>query len=271
MKHNINLIISGSLILLFSLPIIAQDFEAQILKMIEQNQISEIKKNLEVLKSKYPDSPIPYYLEAFIETDGERAVALYKAFLARFTDNQHVPNAKYKIAQYYFARGSYHTALRYLGDIWEKHPDDAIADDAGYLAIRCLIALEKSEQAERLIKRFVDRYSDSVFKKFIELEKSLIEESDQFQQKVSNPSDTPKSNRSKYAIQVGAFRDRDNAKKQKKTVSEWGYSVEVASRIISNQLYYLVWVGEFETEQQALENGEIFRKRYGLPFRVVQK
>ncbi len=244
----------------------------QILKMIEQNQIEEIKTKLTTLKRDYPDSPTPYYLEAFIEPDGDRAVALYKAFLARFSENQHVPNAKYKIAQYYFAKGSYHTALRYLGDIWEKHPDDKIADDAGYLAIRCLIALEQIEQAERLIKRFLNKYSDSILKKYIELESTLIQKSGHFQRKVSNPTDTPqKEIRSKFSIQVGAFRDRENARKQMETVLKWGYSVAVQSRIINNQLYYLVWIGEFDTEQQALEFGGVFKKRYGLPFRIVQK
>ncbi|MBD3289433.1 tetratricopeptide repeat protein [candidate division KSB1 bacterium] len=272
MKHSKRFIISAGVLLSICVPAISQDFEAQILKMIERNQIAELKKNLAMLKRKYPDSPTPFYVEAFIEKDGERAVGLYKAFLARFSDNQHVPNVKYKIAQYYFARGSYHTALRYLGDIWEKHPDYPIADDAGYLGIRCLIALEQIDQAERLIKRFLHKYSESSLTKLVKVEQKLIEDSDYFQRKVSNQADrSKKPGPSKYAIQVGAFRDRDNAYKHKENVSKWGYSVEVASRIINNHLYHLVWIGGFDTEQQALEFGEIFKKRYGLPFRIVQK
>lgn len=249
---------------------LTQDLETKLLQLRERNKLHELRAKLELIKKKYPHHAVPYYIEAFIEKDGEQAIKLYKNFIKRFPQSHYTTNAKYKIAQFYFAKGLYHSAKRLLDDIITSHAGSAYADDAYYLMIRCFIALGLNNEAKTEIKNFIKNYPRSPYKK---LANSDLTQLNKTSYKFSKDRSLKKigSSLQNYTIQIGAYRDRNNAIKQMKTISNWEYPVEILTKVVNDKLFYLVWVGNFETEEQALNFGEVFKKKYDLPFYIVRK
>ena len=250
--------------------VFSQNLDSKLQLLIEQNKIKELRVNIESAKKKYPYLHTIYYVEAFIEKDGEKAITQYKKFVERFPESPYVVNAQYKIAQFYFAKGLYRSAELLLYQVINSYPDSPYTDDANYLIIQSLLALETTGKAKKEIKNFKKIYPHSPFKKFADYDLKQIEKQASYQL-IKQNSQSTKDHGQNHTIQVGAFRNRENAVKQVNIVNTWGYTAEIIKKIIKNDLYYLVWIGEFETYDQALNFGEIFKKKYGLTFRVVKK
>jgi len=267
-----NQFINFIILLFLSTPSLGQDqdLEARLIRLLENNQLADVITNLEIIKKKYPNNPTPHYIEAFIERDARKAAEKYKFFIERFPLSQYVVNAKYRLAQYYFAKGSCFAAGHFLDDIIESHAKSPFVDDAYYLRIRCLITLEQVPKAREEIKHFIKKYSDSPLKELVLSDQQMLDEKESAA-KNREPSPKPTNETQKFAIQTGAFQIRENAAKQVETITRLGYKPELVQRRIDGTLLYLVWLGDFETEGQALSFGEVFIKKYGIPFRVINK
>lgn len=74
-----------------------------------------------------------------------------------------------------------------------------------------------------------------------------------------------------YAVQVGVFSKKSNAKNQAKRFKEYGRPVEIRVKTISGVDYRVVYVGRFEDYHSALAFKETIEKAHGESFRVVAR
>jgi tetratricopeptide (TPR) repeat protein len=268
------------LFLLISRSIAAQDLEQELFSWLEKHSKEELKNRLDTIKKKYPASVVPLFLEAYIEENGDRAVDLYKQLVEKYPDSKFTVNALLKLAQYYYAIGSYVSARQYLDNLVDQFPDSPLIPEAKYLAARCLIASGYYVSVEEELKAIIKKYSKSPFKNHAKEELASL---DDLAKQDNNPSQVrsaaanlnlqPETSRvnGKYTIQIGAFQDQNNASRQKELYAQKGYLTSVETKYVSNNLLYLVWIGEFETEEQAARFGEIFKNLHGVSFHVVKK
>lgn len=258
----------------------AQELEANILQWLESNSLEKLKSHFEKISRKYPDSPITLFLEAYIEQDGERAVHLYEQFVDKHPKSKYTDRAILKIAQYYYAVGSYIAARQYLDNLIDQFPDSPCIPDAKYLSARCLIAMGYYSSAEKELKEFIKKYPNSQLK--IHAQQELNQPRNQSPEEKSTSQKTTPENvydqlieatqkQGRYTIQIGAFGERDNALKQKELYVRKGYEASVATKYIGDRLLYLVWIGEFESEDQARKFGEKLKSKNDIAFQVVQK
>lgn len=270
-----NLII---LIVLFSTTSWAQDLEKDILPWLEKYSKQELSNQLNTIKKKYPNSPVPLFLEAYLEENGERSIELYKQFIQQYPNSKFTDDALLKVAQYYYALGSYVSTRQYLDNLADQFPESPLLPEVEYLAARCLIATGYYNSAEEELKEIIKKYPQSPFKDHAKQELNSLEALTK-QENSPPPFDSPnldqysesKGNEAKYTIQIGAFKDRENAIKQQELFSQKGYLVAIHTKDIDNNILYLVWVGEFETEEQAAKFGEVFSNLHSVSFHVVKK
>jgi tetratricopeptide (TPR) repeat protein len=269
------------LVFLFTSSVWAQDLEKDLLSWLEKHSKQELKDRLDAIKRKYPDSPVPLFLEAYIEENGDQAVELYKQIIQRYPGSKFSDNALLKVAQYYYALGSYVSARQYLDNLIDQLPDSPLVPEAKYLAARCLIATGYYISAEEELKEIIKKYSKSPFKNHAKEELAVLDVLTKQQKSPPPPSYSPiidsdqqsesNEDKGKYTIQIGAFRDKNNALRQKELYSQKGYLATIETRYVIDNLLYLVWVGEFDTEEQAARFGEVFKNLHGISFHVVRK
>jgi TolA-binding protein len=81
----------------------------------------------------------------------------------------------------------------------------------------------------------------------------------------------PEPTEGDYTIQVGAFGKRSNALNLQTKLKSWGYQVEMIKRAGRHRTLYLVWVGRYQSREQALREAEKLEKDRGLPYQVIQR
>lgn len=259
-----------------SSPVRAQDLEDNLLQWIESNGQDKLNSYFEKISRKYPDSPITLFIEAYIEPDGERAVHLYEQFIRKYPQSKYSDRALLKIAQYYYAVGSYVTARQYLDNLIDQFPASSNMAEAKYLAACCLIAMNYYNSAERELKELIEKYPESPFKVFAQQEikqarTSPEAGSDKGAENVYDQLIEATQVQGRYAVQIGAFSDRDNAQKQKNQYLRLGYPATVATKYVGDRLLYVVWLGDFKTEDEARKYGEDFKSKNRISYQVVRK
>lgn len=257
-----------------------QDIESDLLNWLKNNSLEKLHVHFEKINRKYPNSAITLFLKAYIETNGERAVQFYQEFIQRFPNSEYCDNALLKLAQYYYAVGSYIAARQYLDNLIDQFPNSASIPLAKYLGARCLLAMGYYDSAEKELKEFIKEIPDSPYKKLAQQELSLSREQTRNETITSQANEEKEKydkliqfsqGQGRYTIQIGAFGKRDNATKLKETFSQRGYNVNIATKYLSDQLLYLVWIGEFEAEDQARRFGVDLKNRFDVTFQVVRK
>ncbi len=268
------------LIIFFSSYVRAQDLEKSLLEWIEKHSREELISRLDTIRRKYPNSSVILFLEAYVEQDGDRAVDLYNQIIKRYPNSQFTDDALLKVAQYYYALGSYVSARQYLDNLVDQFSDSPLVPEAKYLASRCLIATGYYYSAEDELKEIIKKYPNSPFKSHAKDELDALNDLSKQEKgslQISSLLPNPESQREimlekkKYTIQIGAFRDKNNATGLKEHYSQKGYLVTIDSKNVNGGFLYLVWVGEFETEEQAAAFGEVFKDLHGVSFHVVRK
>jgi tetratricopeptide (TPR) repeat protein len=258
----------------------AQDFEDDLVSWLEKHSKEELKSRLETIKKKYPNSAVLIFLEAYVEEDGDRAVDLYKQLVEKFPGSKFTSNALFKLAQYYYAVGSYVSARQYVDNLVDQFPGSPLVPEAKFLAARCLIATGYYVAAEEELKDIIKKYSKSPCKNYAKAELTSLNELEKQSinppQSENVPTDFKQpienfAGNGKYTIQIGAYQDKNNALKQKDLYSQQGYLASVETKYVNNSLLYLVWIGDFETEDQAARFGEVFKNLHGISFHVVKK
>ncbi|MDZ7262493.1 MAG: SPOR domain-containing protein, partial [candidate division KSB1 bacterium] len=122
-------------------------------------------------------------------------------------------------------------------------------------------------ESEQEARRIPSNDSTRVFDEHLSLPKLQLTVLDKSKDSFPNRSFSD----GKYVLQIGAFSNKDNAMNQQNYLSKQGYQVEIAEKTVKGQRFYAVYLGNFETEQEAQTFGEEFKRKYGLSFRVVSK
>jgi len=261
---------------------VADELESKIVEMIESRKIDDLKSTVEKIKKKYPSHAITYYVDAFVEENGKTALDKYNIYIEKFPNNKYVSHARYKIAQYYFAQGLYHSSKRTLTEILKSssRADEALLDDVYYLMIQNLIALEELREADVVLREFLSNFKRSEYydsaKEDYELlrrnpgEKTfkMVEHSHKSDH---SGNDIIYSAKGKYTLQVGAFLNHANAEKRHADLEKLNYNVVIKQKTVGGKLFFIVLVGSFETKEAALEFGANMVQKHGINFRVINK
>lgn len=257
-----------------------QDLEADLLSWLQQNSFEKLQQHFQLVNRKYPNSEITLFLKAYIETDGERSVQFYQQFVQRFPNSKYADKALLKLAQYYYAVGSYIAAREYFDNLIAQYPNSAAIPLATYSAARCLLAMGYTDSAEKELKEFIKKFPNAPYKilaqQDLALQREQTQDNNAAQSAAADQNNFDKliqfsQYQGRFTLQIGAFGNRDNAMKLKESFSRQGYDVSITTKYLSDQLLYLVWLGEFETEDQAQRFGADLKNRHDISFQVVRK
>ena len=260
--------------------LLSQNLEDKLLTWMENNDREELLARLDKIKSSNTNSPTSLYVEAFLETDATHAKNLYEKVIQKFPNSLYAEYSGMKLAQYYFITESYVFARQLVDNIIDKFPQSKFIPEAKYLAALCLVATDNNKKAEKELRRIISNYPDSKFKEYAkdELERLVSykkQENKPYNIKKPQPYINEKNQLTTqlkvYTIQIGAFANKNNAENLKEIFVQKGISTKIRTKNINDKLLHLVWIGDFETIDQAKTFGKMLKDRYNTSFRVVRK
>ncbi|GMU86441.1 MAG: hypothetical protein AMXMBFR48_16830 [Ignavibacteriales bacterium] len=163
-------------------------------------------------KSTAKDTPAYIFLDALL-TEDDKAAVKFEQLLSRFPSFAYNDAALFRLHSYYYALGSY-------------------------------------SRAKELAENLKSRYPNSPYLKQIakvEYSEDITENSES-----ETPVAQPEIKSVYYSLQAGAFLNRQNAERLLKTLAAKGLDSFLEEKEIGGSLFYIVLVGQFDTEQEAL-------------------
>jgi tetratricopeptide (TPR) repeat protein len=203
------------------------------LEMIEKGQAEAVRAELPSLMTNYQNNPGVMYLQAVLTTDGTEAAKLYQNIVDNFPKSEWGDDALYKLYQYYYSIGLYKTADQKLTQLKEEYPFSAYA-------------AEKN---------------------------SIVEEKQAAKEKptVMKPKGTVPKFATNFTVQVGAFSTLQNAGELKAKFEKEGFQSNIFTIVSHGKKLHKVWVGEFQTYDEARRFTAEIKSKFNLTSIVVSR
>jgi len=265
--------------------------------ILRYKTIEEIKARVVELERENKKNSGVIYLKAVVESDAKKAIALYEQLLLQFPQSAYADDAKFKISQYYFSLGFYKLAYEQFRELVWQYPNSPLQDDAAYYAAQCLAAMEQTEKAVMELNSFQQKYSTSSLVPLAREDLKKLTNGTHFQpdrkrartpppftgqatSDFSSAIPTPTSSsvghdqknspRAFYSVQVGAFLDADNARRQKEYFQNAGYDAHIHRKQIGGKKLHIVCLNSFTSMDDADQFGKIIYQKYRVKYQVVQ-
>jgi len=203
------------------------------LEMIEKGQEEAVKAELSTLLTNYQNNPGVLFLQGVLTTDGSEATKIYQSIVDNFQKSEWADDALYKLYQYYYSIGLYKTADQKLDQLRREYPFSAYA----------------AEETSTKGKKPALQEQPAVIKK---------------------PSTVEKFS-TLFTVQVGAFSTLQNAEELRTRFEREGYVSNIFTIVKNGKKLHKVWVGEFQTQDEAKRFGNEIKKRFNLDSMVVSR
>jgi cell division septation protein DedD len=205
----------------------------QRLEMIERGQADAVRAELPSLMTNYQNNPGVMYLQAILTTDGAEAAKIYQSIVDNFPKSEWADDALYKLYQYYYSIGLYKTADQKLAQLKEEYPFSAYAAEPNP------VTEEKPTTKEK----------PSVVK----------------------PTEALPKFATNFTVQVGAFSTLQNAEELKAKFEKEGYGSNIFTIVTNGRKLYKVWVGEYQSYEEAKRFTVEIKKKFNLASIVVSR
>jgi hypothetical protein len=203
------------------------------LEMIEKGQAEAVRAELPSLMTNYQNNPGVMYLQAVLTTDGTEAAKLYQNIVDNFPKSEWGDDALYKLYQYYYSIGLYKTANQKLAQLKEEYPFSAYAAEKNSVVEEKQAAKEKPTVMKT--KGTVPKFATN------------------------------------FTVQVGAFSTLQNAGELKAKFEKEGFPSNIFTIVSQGKKLHKVWVGEFQTYDEARRFTAEIKSKFNLTSIVVSR
>jgi len=157
-------------------------------------------------------------------------------------------------------------AVKVFQSVVDNFPKSEWADDALYKTYQYYYSIGLYKTAAQRYEQLKQVYPSSPY---------LVHErprgAEQEAEAVEKPSSASGSDSGTYAVQVGAFSTAENASKQKRFFHNVGYPVEILNKVKRGRSYYLVWIGNFKSYDEARKFRNEMKGKYKIEPIVVER
>lgn len=203
------------------------------LELIERGQSDVVKSELPALMTNFQNHPGVLYLQAILTSDGTEAAKSYQSIVDNFPKNEWADDALFKLYQYYYSIGLYKTGDQKLQQLKEGYPFSAYA---------------VNEKAQPVAKPSQEEPPAQV-----------------------KPPGSVEKYPTSFTVQVGAFSTMQNAEELKTKFEKENYSSNIFTIVTDGRKLHKVWVGEFQTYEDAKRFTVDIQRKFNLESIVVSR
>lgn len=205
----------------------------------QNDNVDSLHNALPSLLKKYPKQPEIFFFQSVYETDAEKANTGYAFVLKNFPDNVLADECLYRLIQYDYAKGHYREAREKGGQFKNNYPSS--------------------------------RFIDKIDQMFSGLGQAAVNPSEE-KIPAADSSASVKTTVKKFRLQVGAFGQIKNAEDLRDKLKNNGYKpIEFSEKIVNDKKLFLVWVGAFDSKEEAAKTGDVLRNKFQLNPTIVEK
>ena len=191
-----------------------------------------------------PEHPVYLYLRGLIEIDGDKAIEYFKKLYALNPNHEFADDAAMKIGEYYYSKGYYVQASEWLKKMPVYYPRSEKTGIAVDLFLKSLIISGKKDTAMFYLKIIQNQIPDiTINENYTDM---LNEISDN-----STPDDIPEILGQSFYLQIGVYRDYNNARKVRDILILKGFDAQI--QYSKAEKLYSVIEGRYPDESSAMK------------------
>ena len=257
-------------------------------KMIEKGDLDSVKVALSELQKKYPKSPEVLYLSGVIESDGERALLIFKDVFSQFPSSQRADDALLKIIEYLYTKGLYRKTVEYTKEMIRKYPESELLDRCVHLLLCSFNVMNKRDSVDYYFAYYTDLYPEinvnfqsyRCTPQFSLKESSVSESKPGPELSYKKPVSDVKTQKTlkkkisvgpKYSIQIGAFSVPSNAYALRDRLKSKGYDAFIQELKGTKRTLLAVKVGSFKNREEAKSFAERMKKKDKIDYVIVKQ
>ena len=214
-----------------------QDIDEAI-RLFNSFQFSRAKEIFYELKDgkDHPRIGEVYYYLGRLSVNPDSASYYYYEVVNDYPQSRYADISYLEIAKINVARKNFRTAIANLDALVKRYPETEYHDEIMFWQGISYISVDDTEQGEAILKELQKSFPKSVWS-----------------ERAANITQTKDLSQEYYAIQLGSYRNKENAESYAATLRDKGLDVRVVEALVKGQIYYRVWTGQFLTLEQAKE------------------
>ncbi len=226
--------------IIFSTALIVSAISAQnideAIKLFNAFQFDKAKAIFEALVKEENNPRIAevFYYLARLTTNPDSSIQYYRTIVNKYPHSRYAEVAHLEIAKIFIGRQDFKNALVTLNQLSKDYPNSEIKDEALFWTGVVFIEMGNKESGYKTLQELISAYPKSIW---TNRAKNLI------------PPTIPQ--KEYYTVQVGSFRNKENAEKKLVELKMKGFDARIVEAVVMDKIYYRVWIGEFETMEQA--------------------
>ncbi len=209
------------------------------LNFVAHGKMNKVKAKLSELIATYPDEPGVILLQGVVQADGSKAIKHYKRILKVYPNSQWAEHAAWRLIQYYCIVGDTAMANAELQK-FRTHNSNSIFLGPATDAVQMALSNAKFNNAEKYKQ-----------------EKNKPKNNTKIQATESKIA----IQRTYYGLQVGLYSTLAAAQTEKEKFIKQKMRTEVNEKLVQGEKKFAVIIGNYSSEQAALEAKKIVAKQ----------
>ncbi len=177
-----------------------------------------------------------YYYLGRLSLAPDSAISFYRKVITKYPQSRYADVAHLEIAKIHFARKDFNNTIITLNQLLRTFPDTGVKDEVLFWLGVSYISSGKKEEGTRILQDLRTTYPKSVWS-----ERTLR----------VIPGAEPAVGQAYFTVQVGSYRDKDNAETFAGEIRSQGFDVQVVEAFVKGNTYFRVWVGKFASREDA--------------------
>lgn len=240
--------------------------ESNVIHLIREGRIREAKELLNRFENNPQRSERILFLHGLLSTEADSAVTYYEQLLKSYPDSPYSDDALFRLAQLKYAQGLYKTAQKQFQLLLEEYPRSSLHQKCYYWIGLCHQSMGQTDSAGVSFRKAVEDFSYTNLSKIAQNDLETLNE-----EKIAESQESSPRPKIRYSVQVYAFSNQNRAILRKDFLESKGYQVSLRTKIKEGRNLYLIWLGSFDTREEAREFGESVKKRLGLTYTLVSE
>ena len=263
--HKIESFVLFLLILCVVPSCLAQEVVDRVKSLYANDRLEELEEILPQAVELYPDHPTVRFMQGILEHDAQKAIAHFRYVFENSKNSDFADHALLRLGQFDYINGEYGDARKKFSYLARHYPDSRLKDDAQYLFCQSYLAEGKTDTARVFFKSFIDNAPQSPYSDLaIDDLESTGERGERQRENPENAVD------SRYSIQIGAFRNRENAERVFAKFEEIVKTVQIVEKRVEGKIFYAVWIGSFTSKSAAKSFAKRIVEKYTSEYRLVE-
>ncbi len=178
-----------------------------------------------------------YYYLGRLSIAPDSALSYYQRVTNNYPQSRYADMSYLEIAKINIARSKYTNAIVTLSELLRKYPETDSKDEILFWLGVSYMSSGQEKEGANVLHDLRSQFPKSLWS---ERAANMIP-----------TKKTPETREEYFTIQVGSYRNRENAEKHAEDLRKRELDIQIVEALVKGATYYRVWVGRFDTAEQA--------------------